>query len=319
MRRLRRTAVVVLGILVLLYLGLVLGERMLFSGQVLTGVHLSGVSIDGLERNEVLSRLASHARRLERRPLELQVAGQPERLWPQSLGLRVDDQATTRAVLAAGRSGHVLSQAAGPVGRWIRPVQVAWRLSYNQQRLEAALARLAADVDEPPRNGDLRFDGAKVERVAARPGVQLDREGAGRLIAVALGDRPAGRLVLPVRRVDPPVNQPDVNSAATAAQRLLAKPIPIRAGNTRLVLTPPRLATALRAQPRNSALVLAIDAAALRAALGPALAKLERPPRDARFVLGSWMPTAWGVTFSRAGSPCSPASGPHRPPSPGRS
>jgi vancomycin resistance protein YoaR len=282
----RRFLAVALGALVLVYGAAVVGERAAFAGQVLPGVRLPGVKVAGLGQDSARHAIAAQARWLERRPLALVAAGRRERLHPGSVGLRVNDEATTRAVLAAGRDGNPLDQAVGPVRRRLDPVQVSWRLSYDARRLDRLLAGLAEDVDEAPRNGDLRFAGARVERVPPRPGILLDRAASRRLIAAALGDRPSGPLELPVRRTEPPVNQPDVNAAAAAAQRLLAAPPRVKAGTTTLTLPPERLATALRAQPRGSALVLAIDPGALRAAFGRPLAKLERPPRDARFALG---------------------------------
>jgi vancomycin resistance protein YoaR len=283
-------------VLVLSLLNAVVVERVLSGGEVLAGVRLDGVEVAGVDAREARRRIAAHARRLERVALELEAGGAVEGVRPRSMALRVDDTATARAVLAAGRTRNPLAQVASLARRRLGSVEVPWRVTYDAAGLDAVVARVAGKVDRPADNGGLRFEGTRVERVQPEAGVRLDRAEARRLVTAALTDR-RGRVRLPLRRAEPSVSPQAVEQAARGAERLLAEPIPVWVGQTTLTLTPEGLATALRAQslpplplprarPGGSTLALAIDPAALRAAFGQPLAALEQPPQDARLDLG---------------------------------
>ena len=126
-------------------------------------------------------------------------------LRPATAGVAADEQATTSAVLAAGRHGNPLGQLLGPVVRRLHASAVPWVVGYDRGAVGKAVDGWAGRVDRRPVDGGLRVEGSNLVPVAPRSGLALDRPGAVAAVAAA--------------RVHPAAPQVDLRAGAPATYR----------------------------------------------------------------------------------------------------
>ena len=283
MARLRLAALYAVGAMVVLVAVLVVGERLIYRDRVLPGVRLAGIQIAGRSTAAARASVAAAAARLEREPLVATAGAARLTLRPQSVGLAVDEAATTRAVLRAGRDGSPLSQLIGPIRRRLRPIEVAWAIDYSRPVAEKALARWAGVVHRPPVEGDLRIRGTTVAPVWPRPGQRLDRSRAIDSVAAALASPVRPPLTLPVQLVQPRLERAQVDQAMGQARRALAAPVTVTVQRQRFRLQPAVLARALRVVRSDRRLQLVLETTPLRTVMASDLTRIEQAPRNARF------------------------------------
>jgi len=282
MARLRLPALYVAAAAIVVLLGLAVVERLVYRDRVLPGVRLAGVDMAGRHLSAARTSVATVAAQMEREPLVAAAGSARLTLRPRAVGFAVDEAATTRAVLRAGRAGSPLTQLLGPLLRRLDPVEVDWATRYSRPAAARTVAGWARRLHRHPVEGALLVRGTTVVPVLPRPGQRLDRSGVVDAVLAALTAPPPRELALSVRRVEPRIDQQEVDQAAGQAGRILAGPVTVTVDRLRLELQPPALAAALRTVQAEDRLRLELDTARLRATLAPDLARVERAPRDAR-------------------------------------
>lgn len=260
-------------------------ERVVWRGKVLPGVELIGVSASGRPADTVTDEVADVAARFETEAIDVVAGSTALRLDPEEIALRVDQAETAEAVQDAGRNGNPLAQVSGTVLRRARPDEVSWHIGYDEEALEAALARWEEEVRAGASDGALEFRGATVVPVEPEAGVELDRPHADRVLVDALRRGRRGTIRLPVRELRPEITSAEVMAAAEEARALLASAVTVAVEDVRVRLRPRELGSMLRSEIVDSDLELTVDLDTLRDALGEEAAALEGEPEDARFVV----------------------------------
>jgi vancomycin resistance protein YoaR len=260
-------------------------ERVLFSGDVMPGIEVDGADVEGMSELDAYNEISELAAELETEPVSA-VAGDVELVFaPGEIDFDVDEAATVRAARTAGRSHNPVEQTAGAVLRRFRTETVPLVVTWNQRRLEAVVDLWARELEEGVREPSLTFEGTDVIEVDGRSGTGIDHDRTLDLVEDALRTASRPSVELEVETVAPRLGADDLAQAAARATDLLAEDIVIVANGESLVLTPDRLATALRTRPRREQLALTIDPDALVAALGDGFQRLTVPPVDATFAV----------------------------------
>jgi vancomycin resistance protein YoaR len=292
-------------------------DRAAHGGAVARGVTLAGRPVGGLGPEALGREIAALDTALRARAIEVVVG---DRRFPSSgeePGLALDAEATAAAVLAAGREGSVVAQARWWLERWRGPWHVTPIAHLDPEAVTAVLARWEAEaVTQPPFDGavhGLPDGGVRLDR--PRPGWGIDRERAREALQAALLAG-ADLVALPLVERAPRVTEAAAHAAAERARRLLSGDVAVwhRPEETPLVPTVPRPKRRPRAHADDSAprvpdvmrwslgrsalaralvsrvgpgdmLELAFEVGALREALADVRAAIERPPRDARFLV----------------------------------
>ena len=258
-------------------------ERVLWRGKVLPGVKLLGATVDGMGADSLGDSVAAAAARLETEPIEIRVDTRKLTLDPRRIGLDVDSDDTAEAVQAAGRSGNPFGQILGTVGRLFTAEEVHWDLTFDEAAVDAVLEEWAKEVAVEPQDGTLEFDGATVMPVQPKAGRELSRPAADRVLVAALREGFAGAVTLPANVDRPDITRAEVDAAAAEARKLLTAPIAVTIDTVRVTLVPADLGSALRTEEKDGKLKLRVDHDKLREIMGPDVAALEGPPRDAEF------------------------------------
>jgi vancomycin resistance protein YoaR len=284
----RRVGAVVAGaiaVLIVVVVIVTLVDQQRYSGRVLPGVEVDGVSAAGRSEVAVYDEVARLGVRLSQSPVRVRIANRELTAGPSLLDLSVDARATARDALRQGRTGNPIGRMLGTALRWVRPDRVHLHVEYDTNRLEGMLDGWAAATDNGTVEGGLRFEGVKVVPIEPRAGTGLARSRARAALVRMLAGSERPVVTLPVGTIRPRLDSTAVHTAAATARRLLRSDHAIIVGPSRLVLEPRQLAETLGTRIAGHALLVTIDPDRLHTMLGARLARLESPPVDATFAI----------------------------------
>ncbi len=239
---------------------------------------ISGVAVGGLSRSAAIDTLTRELGPRATAPLEVVINGEPIRVAPQDAGLSVDYAASVDAA-GGGRSFDPRQIFRVLTGGSSTEATVL----LDETALESAVADLAEDADQAPKDAALAYDGTKVEQKKAQPGVTVEQQGAvsaiedGYLVAT-------GPIELPAAVVQPDVTDDEAREVRrTVAEPAVSAPIKVKAGQAgTFTISPGMIADSLTFKAENSTLAPVLDAAELRRAAEPAVEKVELvKPKDA--------------------------------------
>ncbi|MGH9001338.1 MAG: peptidoglycan binding domain-containing protein, partial [Acidimicrobiia bacterium] len=199
-------------------------ERLIWDERVLPGVRLPGVAVGGDSFTDARRDIAAHAASLEDETFEAVAGGERFTFTAAEVGTDVDEEEAAAAAEAAGRNGNLLTQAFGAVLRRFRPDEVHLEVRYDGSRLEAEVDAWAERIDRPPRDGQVRVDGASVVTVAPVEGRALVADGTVRVVQRALARGAEGPLRLPVETTPPRITSAEVERTAAEARSIVAAP-----------------------------------------------------------------------------------------------
>ena len=254
-------------------------------GKLAHGTRINGIELGGLTPAAATKLLEQRAARLEHVPVTFTGGGHRFRLSPAALDVKVDWAA---AVAAAQRQG-------GGVGllRGYRRLQlevfpqdlVAPRSVYGPG-LTYELGVLARTVDTPRREAQLVRRGLHITIAPGSVGRRLDRQAARAVIVDALASFSRAPVALPVKQVAPRVTVDSLTATQQAASQIVAAPVTVVAGPTRLRIPRWRLATILNL-PKNGSTALSFTGPAADKYFAQFEKSIDRAPRDATFAVNA--------------------------------
>jgi vancomycin resistance protein YoaR len=188
-------------------------------------------------------------------PVPVEVDGEVTRITPDQAGLSVDYAASVEA------AGGERSWAPGRLWDYYTGGDdLDAVLTVDEERMQATVDRLVAESGTPPRDGDLRFDGARVDVVEPRGGQQVDPDEArAALEAAYLGEGEAA--VLDLHPAGPDIDEADVQQALDDfANPALSGPVTLVFDKSRVTLSPQDFGDVLGVRAEGGELVPALDA-----------------------------------------------------------
>ncbi len=268
--------------LVALALGLVFAGS---ADKLASGTRVSGIDVGGLTPAAAQQLLERRAAKLANVPVAFTAGGKTFRLTPRRLGVEVDWAAT---VARARRQGGGFGVVRGykRLGLAFFPEDLAPRSHAYNPGLNYELGLLARAVDAPHREARLVRRGLHVTIAPGSTGRALDRAAARAVIVNALASFSRAPVALPVRSDPPSVTVFSLAAAQRAATQVIAAPITVVAGPTRLRIPRWRLATILHL-PTGSDTRLSFTGAAADRYFGLLERNIDRAPKDAGFAVNA--------------------------------
>jgi vancomycin resistance protein YoaR len=279
-----------LGVLALGALCLLVGSlaafEVYYAERIYPGVRVWGVDVGGMRPDEATAALEQ---RLGLDAPLVTLRG-PESAWqarPVDLGLRLDPQATLAPAYALGRdlswAENLLMQFSLLIyGEDVAPVAV-----YDERVARFYLEALAAQVNYPPTDATIAFDGVNAVVGPARPGHTLDVEATLAALGPAMTRLALATVDLVVREIPPPIA--DAEPARAEAAAFLDGPLTLVLANPRegdpgpWAIPPEQLVTLLVVRAEGGVLHVALDEAGLRPYLEGIAPSLAIEPVDARY------------------------------------
>ncbi|MGW1342377.1 VanW family protein [Kribbella sp. NPDC002412] len=284
-----------LGVLVVGY-----GAAFAFAGDKIPGdTTVLGVPVGGLSEADAKTKLEAGLKDRLAQPIALKAGGSSYKVDPAEAGLSLDVDATVDAA-GAGRSlapGHIWHALTG--GDEIEPV-----IKKDDAKLQAAVAKLAGQVNRQATDGTITFKDAKPVQHEPADGLQMDNAKATStlLAAYPAGSTPA-ELAVTVTKP-----QADADAMARAmtefAEPAMSGPIRLTVGSKSVELTPAELAPALAVTVKDGKITPSLNAKTLEPLFQERFKALETLPKDATVqIVGAGpkvVPAVDGMVVDRA-------------------
>lgn len=197
-----------------------------YSGRILPGVQVGTVDLSGLTPAAARDALSAAYASVGAGRILLSGPTGELTIGYDTIGRRPDLDAMVARALAAGRSGEVVGDLLGAPQTALRGIRLAPLVTYDPDRLTAAVATVARVVDQAPVNAMLASSSdAPFAVTPATPGRVVDQAALVDAIAqrIAAPDAPAEiRLDLPVTTQAPVVDTAAALAARAAAERMAA-------------------------------------------------------------------------------------------------
>lgn len=184
-------------------------------GRVLRNVEVDGRPVGGMGEIELRTRLADLAADVALQPVRIDVDGHVIEDVAEDLGIALDIERTTAAVMANGRAATFPARFGAWLSAWRTPRTVAAVLTVDELVAAGTLAENPAVDDRLPVNASIFFDGDGLAVEPAIPGRTIDIDG----IVAELVSAAADGLPIAVQSSWAPV-PPD--ESTDRAERLLA-------------------------------------------------------------------------------------------------
>ena len=270
-------------------------------GRVERGVTLAGRPVGGLTEDRLASAISDLGRRMASGPVRVTAPGGGFTTDVGSLGVRLDRQATTRAVLRVGRTGPL----AGRVGTWLLSF-VRDRTTRPLVTIDAGQAyRLVAAEDSGTRTPAVE-PGIKVQRgsltvVDGRPGHGIDPAEVIRALPAAAARGTPIVVTVGRGKVPPRFTRADAEAVVHQANEIIRGPLAVTAGTASAKVTAGMLRSWMMARPTDTGLQLGINAVRAVADLGRLLPRAGDPAVETTFTLVGGTPQ---IVPGRPGSGC---------------
>jgi vancomycin resistance protein YoaR len=285
--------------LVVLFGGLYVAGYLATSDRVPRGTTVSGVAIGGLKPASAEVKLAAEIDQQRKSPIVVTALDGRGRIVPARAGLDVDVRASVQQA-GGGRSWH-------PGRIWASLTggdDFAAVTAVDRSALREAVDAFADEVDQPAREGTVRFrDGTAVPR-QPRDGEIVDRPAAVDALAEAYLSG-SGPVPLPTTVQKPQVDAAEVSRAMDEfANPAVSGPVTIALADERIVLRPADFVPALSMRAEDGELVPHLDDKRLLATIEPRMDTVALAPQDATVRIKGGVdgrpvvvPAKTGVTF----------------------
>lgn len=280
-----RIARIALAVILLVPLGWAVAERLMWNGRVFSGVEIEGLEIANKSEADVAKLITARAKTLETDLITARAGSIELTLDPTLIRLDVDEEGTLRETREAGRTGGPIAQVTGSIVRRLRPDEIQWRVSYNDEMLQGVLDSWEYLVAGGEEAGGLTFEGATVKIVEPNTGMRLDRAGSSRLMVEMIMSPFRKALVLPMGNSGIEITRADLSRLAESAEEILAEKVVVTVEGISTSLSPETVGSLLGTVIAEKKIALSIDEVALATALGAEIAALEVHPADATFAI----------------------------------
>jgi vancomycin resistance protein YoaR len=273
------------------------------SGQVMRNVEVAGRPVGGLGEASLPEVMTDIGDDLAARKVRIAAEDKVYEATAGELGLSIDDEATAKAALDAGRSDSLFVRPFTWLGSFFSPRQVEVRYSVMQSQLQAKLFELQGPDLTAPHPPTIQLTDAGFVPVAGVPGRGVDTEDVAEQLPRQAAETPEGTITIETDMVPvpPPYSDEDAQALADRANQMTANGLALTAGDTTVQVDPQTLRSWIGPTTANGAFDLAINADAVNAAVPGLFSGLSAEAVNARFDLQNGAPV---IIPSRQGVAC---------------
>jgi vancomycin resistance protein YoaR len=236
-----------------------------------------GIPLGGLSEADAKAKLQAGIKDRLNLPIKVKAGDSTYQVKPADAGLSLDVDATIEAA-GAGRSLN-------PARMWqvmtggdaVAPV-----ITRDEDKLNAAIDKLAKQVNRPATEGTITFVDAKAVQHESADGLQLDNGKAADTVVSGYPSDGNPR-DLPVEVSKPKAGTDAIDKAMKEyAEPAMSGPIRLTVGDKGVDLKPTEFAPALKLVAKDGDFTPTLDAAKLEPLFKDRFKQLESPPKDAR-------------------------------------
>src|SRR5919198_1382577 len=242
--------------------------------------YVTGIDLGGLTPAQATRLLERRAARLADKPVTFTAAGKRFRLTPRRLGVQVD---WAKAVANAQRHGSGFGFIRGyrRLELQLFPADLLPPVKAYEPGVSYEVGLLANAIDRGHREARLVRRGLHITIAPGATGRALERKAAHDAIVGALSSFSRAPVALPVRTDPPTVTVDSLTDAQQIASQVIAAPVTVLAGPTRIRVPRWRLAKILDLR------TVSFSGPAGRAYFARLARHLDHAPRDATFAVNA--------------------------------
>jgi vancomycin resistance protein YoaR len=268
-------------------------DRATNGGEVLGRLVAVDVQLGGLNRDQAVTALTDLEEKLLSEPVIATAAGQEFQLNPADIGFDLNERAIADDALEEGRRGHLGSQFTW----WIRHITgtnsaAEMYFTVDEAELRRIIASWEVDgIDDPASPGSVSLENGELIPHYPATGTGIDPDESTALLLEALVDPERAPVELPLRVLEPPLTNGDIDAIIAEAEQIVATDIRLidsRKGHE-LVIPADVLAEALLVIRDDGtsppSFEYSFDAETLADYLGPAAESVESDPVDAELYI----------------------------------
>ena len=264
-------------------LGILLGSFVLygvavfhFSGRTAAKTEVAGIDISDMTIEAAKAKVTKEIVPIQTKPINLGIADRTIPIDPQNAGLSVNVPATLDQLAARPWNPMQLWQRAlGSVV--LEPV-----VSVDNEKLDTAVAAIAAKVDVPTEEPKLIFVGTNTQLIPGKNGMLLGQDSTKHLL-IKTFPTPPNPIILQYEPAYPTASDADAQAYAAKAELEAANPITVTVGKQSGVIHPQDLRKALSYEVRNGKLTPVIDGTVLVDSLESQIKGIGDTATDATF------------------------------------
>lgn len=277
--------------LFLLVVGSLTGSfRLVYSGRILPGVSVAGVDLSSHTPDEAVAALNQRLTYPQSGMIVFRYGDEAWVAHPQELGLVFDVGATVQQAYTVGRSG-MLASLSGQLDALQGGLDLAPVVVFDQRVAHGYLQNLAAQIDRPVVEADLRLNGTEVRYSPGQTGRVLDVDATLEFLSSKMKIFADGEVPLVIEERVPAVL--DASAQAETLRQALSAPLTLTILDAQpgdpgpWVLDPALVAGMLqvgRAQTDSGwEYQVTVDTRAIEALLQQVAPQVNRTPKNARF------------------------------------
>jgi lipoprotein-anchoring transpeptidase ErfK/SrfK/vancomycin resistance protein YoaR len=263
--------------------------------RIVAGVHAVGIDLSGRTVAEARALIARQLDQQQRSKVLLHAGDQHFEVTLGELGLEVrPDEADTLAQRAwqYGRRGTPLERLRDQMILLRRPAELTAQLQVNRTQLEAALARLASEINRQPVDAALVIGQNvsnptdAVQITPSQPGRRLNVAASVPVLLQAAGRASHEPVKLVVDTIPPRISEAELEQARRQAVQAISAPVLLEYQNRRWRLEPATIAGMVQvAYDAGPPYHLSLELAELRAFVENVAGEVGTPARNARLEL----------------------------------
>jgi vancomycin resistance protein YoaR len=251
--------------------------------RIAAGVTIAGVNVGGLTAEEAVDKLEARSARFASIPVVFTAADERFRVRPAALEVEADWAAAAQAAVERGGMTWPLR---GLERVWLRlrgadvePTATTFRAAFSER-----LERMAARIDQAPREASLTLQGLEPEIVPGEAGRALDRQASTGIMLAALAGFEREETPLPVVVAAPEVTRDTLAPVARQLRLVLSAPVQLAHSGALITIRPEGMVQLLRL-PADGAVRLQVKQKAAAKRLENLARGLARAPRNADFAV----------------------------------
>lgn len=227
-------AVVVLAILV---------DSALYYNKVHAGVSVAGQDLGGVTRSEAVSTLSRLVGEAQANPITLVSGDKKWELMPTDVGATFDVEHAVTAAMQVSRENNFFVDLGRRLKLYFTGVDLPLTGSIDQEKLDAFIASIAAELDVPPVNAGLAIEGTEIRVIEHKNGQVVDRESLAATLTQLLVTLHATEVEIPLIVKEPDVKAEDNEEALRTARTMISGPITLVDGEKKWTLSVAQIAS----------------------------------------------------------------------------
>lgn len=239
--RVRTRILIAIGVIVAIVVLAIVVDSAAYYNKVHAGVSIAGQAMDGLTEEAAAARVKTLAESAQKQSITLTNEDKTWELKAGDLGTTVDIAGTVSAAMAVSREGNILTELGKRFKLYFSGIDVPLCATVDDTKLEAALAKIAGQIDVPPVNAGLAFKDGEIRLVEGRTGrvIDIDRlRTEVKRLATALR---AASLPIPIKTEEPAIGAEDTHQAVAQAKIMISAPVELTSGDRKWTITPEQI------------------------------------------------------------------------------